>query len=78
MIRIRISLDARAYRELKAQARRQGISIAELTRRAVAEIRQLPTRRRGRPWIRYAGALSSGDPRASITADDVVYARPRP
>jgi hypothetical protein len=78
MIRTQISLDADTYRELKAQAKRQGISIAELMRRAVADILETPARRRSRPWMRYAGALSSGDRKASVTADDVVYGRPRP
>jgi hypothetical protein len=35
MIRTQISLDEQAYREAKAEVRRQGISLAEFLRRAV-------------------------------------------
>lgn len=77
MIRTQISLDPDAYRELKAEAKRQGISVAEFLRRAVAQALGQPTRRR-QPWMRYAGALSSGDPEASRTVDAIVYGRARP
>jgi hypothetical protein len=77
MIRTQISLDEAEYREAKAEARRQGISLAEFLRRAVALA--LAQRRQGaHPWMRYAGALASGDPDASRTVDEVVYGRPRP
>ena len=77
MIRTQISLDERAYREAKAEARREGISLAEFLRRAVAVA--LGGRASGRtPWMRHAGALSSGDPDASVSVDEVVYGRPRP
>lgn len=78
MIRTQISLDPDVYRELKAQAKRQGISVAELMRRAAGEVLEHPKRCRGRPWMRFAGAVSSGDPNASRTVDAVVYGRPRP
>ncbi len=77
MIRTQISLDEQAYREAKAEARRQGISLAEFLRRAV----RLALPARGpeeRPWMRYAGAVASGDPEASQSVDAVVYGRPRP
>ncbi len=35
MIRTQISLDEEAYRAAKAEARRQGVSLAELLRRAL-------------------------------------------
>lgn len=77
MIRTQISLDEAAYREAKTEARRQGISLAEFLRRAVAMA--LSGRRAAdRPWMRYAGSLSSGDPHASRTVDEVVYGRRRP
>lgn len=77
MIRTQISLDEQAYREAKEEARRQGISLAEFLRRAVRLA--LPAHRRAdRPWMRYAGALASGDPDASQSVDAVVYGRPRP
>lgn len=77
MIRTQISLDEHAYRAAKAEARRQGISLAEFLRRAVRLA--LPARGRSdRPWMRYAGAVASGDPDASQSVDTVVYGRPRP
>jgi hypothetical protein len=77
MVRTQISLDGEAYREAKAEARRQGISLAEFLRRAVRLA--LPAGTRGeRPWMRYAGAVASGDPEASQSVDAVVYGRPRP
>ena len=77
MIRTQISLDERAYREAKAEAGREGISLAEFLRRAVAAM----LTRRGsaeRPWMRHAGTLSSGDADASVSVNEVVYGRPRP
>jgi hypothetical protein len=72
MVRTQISLDEAAYREAKAEARRQGISLAEFLRRAVRLA--LPAGIRGeRPWMRYAGAVASGDPEASQSVDAVVY-----
>lgn len=77
MIRTQISLDERAYREAKAEARRNGMSLAAFLRRAVAAA--LGGRSsRGQRWMRYAGVLASGDSRASATVDEVVYDRPRP
>jgi len=76
MIRTQISLDEQAYREAKAEARRQGISLAEFLRRAVRVA--LPARRRdGRGWLRYGGVMASGDPDASRSVNAVVYGRPR-
>lgn len=77
MIRTQISLDEEAYREARAEARRQRISLAELLRRSVAATLDERSRHR-QPWMRYAGALDSGDRRASRTVDEVVYGRPRP
>jgi len=77
MIRTQISLGEREYRDAKAEAARQGISLAELLRRALAAA--LPERRSSkRPWMRYAGVLASGDSRASTSVDEVVYGRERP
>jgi hypothetical protein len=58
-------------------ARRQGISLAEFLRRAVAAALG-PARRGDRPWMRYAGTLCSGDPKSSQTVNEVVYGRGRP
>ena len=77
MIRTQISLDEQAYREAKTEAKREGISLAEFLRRAVAGA--LGGRRSAkRPWMRHAGTLSSGDPDASASVNEVVYGRPRP
>ena len=77
MIRTQISLDQRTYREAKLEARRQGISLAELMRRALAAALGR-ARADSRPWMRLAGSIASGDPRASESVDDVVYGRARP
>lgn len=76
MVRTQISLQPDAYREAKAEAARQGISLAEFLRRALAAALG-PRRSVRRPWMRHAGALSSGDPRASRSVDEVVYGRGR-
>lgn len=77
MIRTRISLDADVYALARAEAKRQGISLAEFLRRSVTVALQ-PRVSTDRPWMRHAGVLSSGDSRASTTVDDVIYGRPRP
>ena len=83
MIRTQVSFDIDTYRAAQAEARREGISFAELCRRAIARIlaeRQAQRKGNGSqtPWMRLAGALSSGDPDASRTVDAVVYGRPEP
>ena len=79
MIRTQISLDERAYKEAKAEARRRNISLAEFLRRAVAAaLASTQGTAPERPWMRYAGIGASGDPRASETVDEVVYGRERP
>ncbi|MGH3054463.1 MAG: ribbon-helix-helix protein, CopG family [Gaiellaceae bacterium] len=77
MIRTQISLDEDAYRDAKQEARRQGISLAEFLRRLVAAGTR-HRRTKQRPWMRHAGTLASGDPKASRSVDAVVYGRPRP
>jgi hypothetical protein len=77
MVRTQISLDEQAYRDAKDEASRQGVSLAEFLRRAVAAA--LAGRRSAdRPWMRHAGVVASGDPRASRSVDEVVYGRSRP
>jgi hypothetical protein len=77
MVRTQISLEETAYRDAKRAARRQGISLAEFLRRAVA-LALGPQKGGDRPWMRHAGSLASGDPQASRSVDSVVYGRPRP
>ncbi|MPY88374.1 MAG: CopG family transcriptional regulator [Luteitalea sp.] len=76
MIQMQISLTHDMYREAKSAARRAGVSLAEFLRRALA--RKLGERKDAQqPWMSYAGVLSSGDPHASRSVND-VYRRPRP
>ena len=75
MIRTQISLTEEEYEAAKAEAGRLGISLAELLRRSLRHI--LPADEK-KPWMRYAGAVASGDPRASRSVNEVVYGRPRP
>ena len=70
MIRTQISLDAREYELVKAEAKALGISVAEFVRRAIRH--GLPTRNEA-PWMRYAGLVESGNPRSSRSVDEVVY-----
>lgn len=70
MIRTQISLSEPEYREAKREARRLGISLAELLRRSLRGILPVDA---SKPWMRYAGMVESGDPNASRHVDDVVY-----
>ena len=70
MIRTQISLSNREYHSAKREARRLGISLAELLRRSLRSI--LPSDD-SKPWMRYAGMIETGDPKASQKIDDVVY-----
>ena len=76
MIRTQISLDEQAYRETKAAARRQGISLAEFLRRAVRLA--LPPAPRGIGHGCGVPVRCHRGSRASESVDDVVYRRPRP
>lgn len=76
MIRTQISFQPELYEAARREARRQGISLAELVRRAVA---QLLARHPGEhPWMRFAGAAGDAGPEASQTVDAVVYGCDRP
>ena len=70
MIRTQISLSGREYDAAKREAKRLGISLAELLRRS---LRTLLPADESRPWMRYAGMIETGDPKASQRIDDVVY-----
>jgi hypothetical protein len=76
MIRTQVSLEEDMYREAQREARRQGISFAELCRRALAQV--LGHRGLKEPWMGYAGAVESGDSNASRSVDEVVYGRRKP
>jgi hypothetical protein len=76
VIRTQFSLDKQAHHAAKIEARRQGISLAEFLRRAVAVA--LGRRASGPArWMRHAGTLTSGDPDASVSVNQIVYRRPR-
>ncbi len=70
MIRTQIRLSEEEYKAAKSEARRLGISLAELLRRSV---RGLLPADQSKPWMRYAGMVESGDPRSSQHIDDIVY-----
>ena len=70
MVRTQISLSEEEYEAAKREAQRLGISLAELLRRSLRTM--LPVDE-ARPWMRYAGMIESGDPKASQRTDEVVY-----
>lgn len=72
MVRTQISLSADEYASAKREARRLGISLAELLRRSLRTV--LPVND-AQPWMRYAGMVETGDPKSSQNIDDVVYGR---
>lgn len=70
MIRTQISLTDEEYRLAKNEARRLGISLAELLRRSLRRI--LPIDRR-QPWMRYCGFVETGDEKSSQHIDEIIY-----
>jgi len=70
MIRTQISLSPEEYDAAKREARRLGISLAELLRRSLRSL--LPVDE-SKPWMRYAGMVESGDPESSRSVDEVIY-----
>ena len=70
MVRTQISLTEDDYVAAKREAKRMGVSLAELLRRS---LRSMVSVDESRPWMRYAGMVQSGDPRSSEHIDDVVY-----
>jgi len=63
-------LSGREYDAAKREARRLGISLAELLRRSLRTILPADV---SKPWMRYAGMIETGDSCASQKIDDVVY-----
>lgn len=70
MVRTQVSLTEEEYEAAKAEARRLGISLAELLRRSLRSILPVDP---SKPWMRYAGIVESGDRKSSQRIDDVVY-----
>ena len=79
MIPTRIALEPDLYDHASEVARRRGISLGELCRRALREaVARYPeaavTIPNERPWMAYLGRLE-GRPQDSRTVDEVVYGR---
>ncbi len=70
MIRTQVSLTKEEYDAARQEAKRLGISLAELLRRSLRTM--LPVDEE-KPWMRYAGLVESGDPQASQHIDEIVY-----
>lgn len=70
MIRTQISLHEDEYAAAKEEAARLGVSLAELLRRSLRSL--LPAGDQP-PWMRFAGAVQSGDASSSQRIDEVVY-----
>lgn len=70
MIRTQISLSAEDYQAAKAEAKRLGISLAELLRRSLRSVLPVDD---ASPWMKFAGIVESGDPQSSQKIDEVVY-----
>jgi hypothetical protein len=70
MIRTQISLSAEEYKAAKREAKRLGISLAELLRRSLRTM--LPVDE-SKPWMRYASMIETGDPQSSQRIDEIVY-----
>jgi len=72
MIRTQISLSETEYAAAKREARRLGVSMAELLRRSLRAV--LPVDET-EPWMHYAGMVETGDPESSRNIDEVIYGR---
>lgn len=70
MIRTQISLLEPEYEAAKTEAKRLGISLAELLRRSLRSVIPVDD---SKPWMRYAGMVESGDPNSGRNIDDVIY-----
>jgi hypothetical protein len=70
MIRTQVSLTPDEMRAARAEAKRLGISLAELLRRS---LRILLPADSSKPWMRFAGMVESGDAESSRRIDDVIY-----
>ena len=75
MIRTQISVDEELYENVRELARRRDISIAELCRRALAEV--VAREHSDRPWMSFAG-IFDGAETDSASVDSVVYDRESP
>ncbi len=72
IIRTQISLSENEYHAAKREAKRLGISLAELLRRSLRSILPIDE---SKPWMRYAGMVETGDSESSQRIDEVVYSQ---
>ena len=70
MKRTQISLSEEEYKLAKEEAKRRGISLAELLRQSLRSV--LPIKRE-KSWMNYCGFIESGDENSSDSIDQVVY-----
>ena len=70
MVRMQTSLDEHEYMLAREQAKKLGISVAELVHRAIRDALSLQA---NRTWMSYAGLVDSGNSRSSQSIDEVVY-----
>lgn len=70
MIRTQVSLNEDEYAAAKREAKRLGISFAELVRRSLRTVLPVDD---SKPWMRYAGMEETGDPQSSQHIDEIVY-----
>jgi hypothetical protein len=78
MVRTQVSFEPKMYKAAQAEARRLGISLAELCRRALARTLSQNSNGNSDPWMRFSGAIE-GHPDESRTEniDSVVYGKSR-
>ena len=60
MLRTQVSLDPTIYRQARHFAKRQGISFAELVRRALSTAISSTKVSEDKPWMRFSGVLHNG------------------
>lgn len=79
MVRTQISFEEDLYRDARAEARRLGISLAELCRRALRQVMPAGSARPGKPWMRFSGIVKGGHRDSSRKAkiDRTVYGAAR-
>jgi hypothetical protein len=70
MIRTQVSLSRSDYDSAKREAKRLGISLAELLRRSLRTVLRTDE---SKPWMKYAGMVETGDSDSSRKIDDIVY-----
>jgi hypothetical protein len=70
MIRTQISISKEEYKLAKKEAKKLGISLAELLRRS---LRGMLSADSSKPWMRFAGMIETGRKDSSQTIDEIVY-----